>query len=188
MPKPPPTTRAALPCSPSCSPSCGPGSSTLITDLSARSDGKRTTLEGGGGHVVEAEWPVLEQNLAWTAARAPEGETRDLVLIQAASGHDIVRSAHPDLGARHRTTDRHRAVADRTSAAGRRESAHHTAHGTGRADERLPNLQPDAWPHRLLWDLEVLGLRGVALFHGRHPSFTSWSNGKGAETLNQHQR
>src|SRR5438132_13205363 len=116
--------------------------------------GKRTTLEGGGGHVLEAEWPVVEQHLAWTAARAPEGKARDLVLIQAAADHDIVGSAQPDLGARHRTTDRHRGVADRASAGWPRESAHHTAYGAGRADERLPYLQPDAWPHRLPWDLE----------------------------------
>src|SRR5690348_10630562 len=101
--------------------------------------GKHTTLEGGGGHVLEAEWPVVEQHLAWTAARAPEGEARDLVLIQPTADHNVVGSAQPDLGARDRTTDRHRGVADRTSAAGRRESAHHTAHGAGRADERLSN-------------------------------------------------
>src|ERR1700746_3809614 len=110
--------------------------------------GKRTALEGGG-HVLEAEWPAVELHLPWTAARAPEGKARDLVLIQAAGDHDIVGSAQPDLAARHWTTDRHRAVADRTSARRPRESAHHTAYGAGRADERLPHLQPDAWPHRL---------------------------------------
>src|SRR5579859_572382 len=165
MPKPPPTTRAALPCSPGCS----PGSSTLGTDLSAGGDGKATTLDGGG-HVLEEEWPVVEQHLARTAARAPQGETRDLVLIQATTDHDIAGTAQPDLGARHRTTDHQRAVADRASAARRGESAHHTAYGARGADERLPYLQPDPRPHRRRWDLEVPGFRRVVLFHDGHPS------------------
>ena len=66
------------------------------------------------------------------------------------------------------------------------ESAHHTAYGAGGADERLTHSQPDAWPHRLPWGLEVLGLGGVVLFHAGHPSFTSWSNGTGTGELNQH--
>src|SRR5712671_5480436 len=148
--------------------------------------GKRTMLEGGGGHVLEAQWPAVEQHLVWTAARAPEGEARDLVLIQAAADHDMVGSAQPDLGARHRTTGRHRGVADRSGAGRPRESAHHTTYGAGGADERLTHSQPDAWPHRLPWGLEVLGLGGVVLFHAGHPSFTSWSNGTGAGELNQH--
>jgi hypothetical protein len=72
----------------------------------------------GGRHVPEAEWPTVELHLARTAARAPEGKTRDLVLVQATADHDIVGSARPDLAAPHRTTDPHRAVADRTSAEG----------------------------------------------------------------------
>src|SRR5207244_1941481 len=120
------------------------------------------------------------------AARAPEGKARDLVLIQAAADHDIVGSAQPDLGARHRTTDRHRGVADRASAGWPRESAHHTAYGAGRADERLPYLQPDAWPHRLPWDLEVPGLGRVVLFHAGHPSSCPGLTVRGTRELNQH--
>src|SRR4029077_13600466 len=74
--------------------------------------------------------------------------------------------AQPDPGAWPRVTDRHRAVADRTSARRPRETAHHTAYGAGRADERLPHSQPDAWPYRLPGDL---GLRRVVLFHAGHP-------------------
>src|SRR5580704_1204944 len=92
-----------------------PDSSTLSTDLSGRGVRKRTTLERGD-HVLEEEWATVELHLARTAARAPEGKARDLVLVPATADHEIVGSARPDLGARHRTTELHRAVADWTIA------------------------------------------------------------------------
>src|SRR5580693_3428767 len=140
---------------------------TLSTDLSGKGERKCTTLEGGG-HILEAEWPTVELHLARTAARAPEGKTRDLVLVQATVDHDIVGSARPDLGARHRTTDLHRAVADWTSAGARGESVHDAAYRARRADERISRSRQAARPCRQSCDREAPGLGWVVLFHGGH--------------------
>ena len=128
---------------------------------------KRTTLEGGG-HVLEAEWPAVELHLARTAARAPEGKTRNLVLVQAAADHDIVGSARADLGARHRTTDLHRVMADWTSAGGRGESADDAAYRARGADERISYSRHAARPYQRRCYREALDLGWVVLFHGEH--------------------
>ena len=140
---------------------------TLSTDLSGKGERKCTTLEGGG-HILEAEWPTVELHLARTAARAPEGKARDLVLVQATADHDIVGSARPDLGARHRTTDLHRAVADWTSAGGWWESAHDAACRARRADERIAHSWQAARPYQQRCNREALGLSWVVFFHGGH--------------------
>src|SRR5580693_3567224 len=132
-----------------------------------RCERKRTTLEGDG-HILGVEWPTVELHLARTAPRAPEGKTRGLVLVQAAADHGIVGSARPHLGARHRTTDLHRAVADRTSAGVRGESAHDAAYRARRADERISYSRQTDRPDQQRCNREALDLGWVVFFHGGH--------------------
>ena len=156
---------------------------TLSTDLSGKGERKCTTLEGGG-HILEAEWPTVELHLARTAARAPEGKARNLVLVQATADHDIVGSARPDLGARHRTTDLHRAVADWTSAGGWWESAHDAAGRAGRADERIAHSWQAARPYQQRCNREAPGLSWVVFFHGgAHSSLAPLSNATANQRL-----